>query len=334
MPESTSRPAPTLAGRTVLITGANGFIGQAVGARLRDLGARVRGVDLRPDPEREVVAGDVTDPSGWSDALVGVDTVIHTAALLGGAHSLDDAWRVNVLGTSRVLDAAVDAGVDRFIHFSSIAAYGFDFPDGVDESSPVRVNGDVYTDTKVNSEAVVLAAHAAGKIDVTVVRPGDVWGPGSVWVRSPLAELAKPTGLPLPNGGAGIFSPVYIDNFVDGLLLIVASGDVAGEVFILSDGVGVPCREFFGHLQRMSGGTIRTLPMAIAAPLADIAGRILRAFGEQTDLCSGTMGLLNRPGTYSIDKARRVLGYEPLVTIDEGMARVEQWARETGLIGA
>ncbi|MFZ2509979.1 MAG: NAD-dependent epimerase/dehydratase family protein [Gordonia sp. (in: high G+C Gram-positive bacteria)] len=333
MSESPARSAPTLSGRTVLITGANGFIGRAVSARLRALGAQVRGVDLVPDLDHQVVAGDVTDPSGWSDALTGVDTVIHTAALLGGAYRLQDAWRVNVLGTSRVLSAAIDAGVGRFIHFSSIAVYGFDFPDGVDESSPTHVNGDAYTDTKINSEAVVLAAHAAGQIDVTVVRPGDVWGPESVWVRSPLAELKKPTGLPLPNGGAGIFSPVYIDNFVDGLMLIVASGEAAGEVFILSDGVGVPCREFFGHLQRMSGGTIRTLPMAIAAPLADIAGRILRAFGEQSDLCSGTMGLLNRPGTYSIEKARRVLRYEPLVTIDEGMAHVEQWARDNGLIG-
>jgi hypothetical protein len=65
--------------------------------------------------------------------------------------------------------------VRRFVHFSSVAAYGFDFPDGVDETYPVHVNRDVYTDTKVNSEAVVLAAHAAGVIEVTVIRPGDVW---------------------------------------------------------------------------------------------------------------------------------------------------------------
>ncbi|NED63793.1 NAD-dependent epimerase/dehydratase family protein, partial [Streptomyces sp. SID10244] len=73
-------------------------------------------------------------------------------------------------------------GVGRFIHFSSVAAFGFEYPDNVDETYPVAVNGDVYTDTKVNSEAVVLAAHAAKEIDVTVIRPGDVWGPGSVWV--------------------------------------------------------------------------------------------------------------------------------------------------------
>ena len=79
----------------------------------------------------------------------------------------------------RVLRAAVAAGVLRFVHISSIAAYGFDFPDGVTENDPVRVSGYSYVDTKVNSEHVVLAAEAAGEIATTIIRPGDVWGPAS-----------------------------------------------------------------------------------------------------------------------------------------------------------
>lgn len=332
--ETAARPAPSLAGRTILVTGASGFIGRALGGRLRELGATVSGVDLVADPDSGIVAGSTTDPASWASALDGVDTVIHTAALLGAAHPLDRAREVNVMGTSRVLRAAIDAGVSRFVHFSSIAAFGFDYPDGVDETYPVQVNGDVYTDTKVNSEAVVLAAHGAGEIDVTVIRPGDVWGPGSVWVRSPITEMLKPTGFPLPDGGNGIFSPVYIDNFVDGAVLIVASDKAAGQVFIVTDGVGVRCAEFFGHLAQMSGGTIRTFPMSVAMPLADVVGGILRRLKQPSDLCAGTMWLLNRPGTYSIEKARTVLGYEPLVSIDEGMDRVRDWARESGLIAS
>lgn len=171
------RPAPSLAGRKIFITGANGFIGRAMAERFRTLGAQVSGVDLVADAAHDVVAGDTTMPAQWSAALDGIDTVVHTAALLGAAFSLEQSWTVNVLGTSRVLRASIDAGVGRFVHLSSVAAYGFDFPDGVDETYPVHVNGDVYTDTKVNSEAVVLAAHAAKEIDVTVIRPGDVWGP-------------------------------------------------------------------------------------------------------------------------------------------------------------
>ena len=326
------RSGPSLANRTIFVTGANGFIGRAICERLRNLGAEVSGVDLTAAAERNIVAGDTTRPAEWSSALAGVDTVIHTAALLGSAHSLERAWHVNVFGTSQVLRAAAEAGASRFVHLSSVAAYGFDFPDGVDETYPIRVNGDVYTDTKVNSEAVVLAAHAAGEIGVTVIRPGDVWGPGSVWVREPIAEMCKPTGFPLPNGGNGIFSPVYIDNFVDGLVLAVAAEEAIGQVFTISDGVGLRCADFFGRMAVVCNGTIRTLPMAIAAPAADVLGSLMRRFGRHTDLSAGTMGLLNRPGTYSIEKAQKVLGYQPLVSMDTGMAQVEQWARAQGLI--
>lgn len=327
-----TRPAPSLDGRSIFITGANGFIGRALAQRFRELGATVGGVDLAGDADNNVVAGSTVEPGTWEGALAGVDTVIHTAALLGAAHPLDRSREVNVMGTSRVLRAAIKADVARFVHLSSVAAYGFDYPDGVDETYPVQVCGDVYTDTKVNSEAVVLAAQGAGEIDATIIRPGDVWGPGSVWVRSPIAEMLKPTGFPLPSGGNGIFSPVYIDNFVDGMVLTIASDRAAGQVFTITDGVGVRCADFFGHLAEMSGGTIRTLPMSVAAPLADVLGGLLRRLGQPSDLCAGTMWLLNRPGTYSIGKAREVLGYEPLVSIDEGMNRVQEWAGEAGLI--
>jgi len=326
------RPAPSLANRKFFITGANGFIGRAMAERLRTLGAEVGGVDLVADPKHDVVAGDITEPQQWAAALDGVDTVIHTAALLGAAFPLELAWKVNVLGTSRVLGASVEAGVRRFVHFSSIAAYGFGFPDGVDESYPTQVNGDVYTDTKINSEAVALTAHAAKQIDVTVIRPGDVWGPGSVWVRSPIVEMRKPFGFPLPNGGNGIFSPVYIDNFVDGIVLVVTTEAAIGQVITLTDGEGMRCADFFGHLAAMCDGTIRTLPIRVAAPLADAVGSLLRRMGQRTDLSAGTMWLLNRPGTYSIGKAQRMLGYQPLVTIEEGMARVAEWVRAEGLV--
>jgi nucleoside-diphosphate-sugar epimerase len=332
--DGTGRPAPSLSDRRIFITGANGFIGRAMAQRFRDLGAQVSGVDLVADPAHDVIGGDTTSPESWEAALAGVDTVVHTAALLGSSHPRERAWHVNVLGTSRVLHASAAAGVRRFVHFSSVAAYGFDFPENVDESYPIRVNGDVYTDTKVNSEAVVLAAHAAGDIDVTVIRPGDVWGPGSVWVRSPIAEMRKPTGFPLPDGGNGVFSPVYIDNFVDGMVLALTSPSAAGQVFTITDGVGVRCADFFGRLAQMCDGTIRTLPMSIAAPLANVLGGILRRAGQTSDLCAGTMGLLNRPSTYSIEKAQQVLGYQPLVSVDEGMASVEEWARADGIITA
>ncbi|HEY5856129.1 MAG TPA: NAD-dependent epimerase/dehydratase family protein [Aldersonia sp.] len=324
------RPAPVL-DMKIFITGANGFIGKAMAERFRTLGARVSGMDLVADPDNDIVAGDVTEPERWAHALDGVDVVIHTAALLGAAHPRERSWHVNVLGTHKVLRAAIAAGVARFVQFSSVAAYGFDFPADVAEQYPIAVNGDIYTDTKVNGEAVVLAAHAAGEIDVTVVRPHDVWGPRSVWVVAPVTESRKATGFPLPDGGRGIFSPVYIDNFVDGMVLIVSSDKAIGQVFNLGDGYGVPCSEYFGRIAEMCGGRIRTLPIGIAATLADAIRTTLRKLGRKSDLSAGTMYLLNRPATYSNDKIQTMLGHRPLVSMDEGMARVEEWLRSEGL---
>ena len=334
MPAAADRPAPALDLR-VFITGANGFIGSALAERFRELGAAVTGVDLEEKPEQGVVAGDVTAPDAWADALADVDVVVHTAALLGPAYSLERAWKINVFGTHQVMRAAIAAGVKRFVHFSSIMAYGFGFPDGVDETYPVHVDKDVYTDTKVNSEAVVLAAHAAGEIDVTVIRPGDVWGPGSVWVRVPLEEMAKPTGFPIPDGGRGIFSPVYIDNFVDGMVLVLAKPEeTSGQIFNITDGIGIPCSEYFGRLAEIGGGKVVKLPVRIAAPLADAVGGLIRKLGTHSDLAAGTMYMLNRKGTTSIEKARSKLGYEPLVSFDEGFAKVEKWVAAEGLVAA
>jgi len=328
--EQQARVAPHVPAR-VFITGANGFIGRALAIRLRELGAQVTGVDLAADPEHGVIAGSTTDPAAWADALAGVDAVIHTAAIVSNVASVADAWQVNVLGTRLVLQEAAQHGVRRFVHLSSIAAYGFDYQGVIDETYPIRVNGDSYTDTKVNSEAVVMTAHAAGEIPCTIIRPGDVYGPGSVWVREPL-QMIKARQLVLPAGGAGVFHPIYIDDLVDGILLALSNEAAAGQVFLLTAGHGIPCKEFFGRLAAMAGGSITMLPSAIAVPLAATAGKVLRGLRQPSELSAATMRMLSATGDFSIDKARSVLGFEPRVPFDEGMKRVQAWARAEGMI--
>jgi len=328
---SDERPAPAVPSK-VFITGASGFIGRALAVRLRELGAQVGGVDLGADPANGVVEGNTTDPGPWANALDGVDTVIHTAAIVGMAAPYDQAWAVNVLGTRRVLEASKAAGVRRFVHLSSVAAFGFEFPDRVDETYPCRVTGmSTYHDTKVNSEAVVLAAHAAGEIEVTVIRPTDVYGPGSVWVREPLS-LAKSGQMMLPDGGRGVFAVVYIDNLVDGMMLAISSEEAAGHIFTLGDAEAVTCAEYFGRIAAMAGGKVRTMPVWLATRLLGTVGALQRKFGQASELSAAMMLLLNRRGAYSIEKARTMLGYEPLVSFEEGMRRTEEWARAEGLI--
>ncbi len=317
----------------VFVTGALGFIGRALLERYRAAGAEVGGVDRIAEPDLGVVAGDVVDPSPWQDRLDGCDLVFHTAAVVSNVASEEAFWRVNVLGTRRLLEAAAAAGVGRFVHLSSVAAYGFDFPDGVDETHPLRPNGNHYVDTKVASEQVVLQAHAAAEIACSIVRPADVYGPGSrPWTVLPV-EMIRAGRFLLPEGGEGIFSPVYVDNLVDGLEAVGGREEASGHVFILGDGVGVSTNEFFGHYTRMLGsGPIRTLPTPLATAGAALFGTALKALGRETEVSRETMRMLARRGTYSIAKARRLLGYEPKVDLPEGMQRTERWLADRGML--
>lgn len=315
----------------VFVTGASGFMGKALMARLRELGAQAVGVDLVADPEQGVVAGSTTNPEEWAAVLKGSDALIHTAAIVSNVASIDQAWQVNVLGTRRVLEAAAGAGVSRFLHISSVAAYGTSISGVLDERFPIRVEGRSYVDTRVNSEAVVLAAHASGEIPCTIVRPGDLFGAGAVWVREPIRML-RSRQLILPAGGKGVFSPTYIDNLVDGVLLALSATVGTGQIFNITDDVSMTCSEYFGHLAHFAGGAVRTIPTSVALPLSQVLGAAARAVGWHSEANPASVLYLARKGTYSIDKARTMLGYEPRVSFEEGMARVEAWARAEGMI--
>jgi nucleoside-diphosphate-sugar epimerase len=320
--------------RRVFITGALGFIGRALGERYRALGAEVRGVDLRAEEATGVIAGDLTGAGEWQEAMAGSDLVIHTAAVVSNAANLATQWRLNVMGTRLALDGAVSAGVRRFVHLSSIRAFSdLHYPDGADERHPVRTDGSPYVDTKVASEQVVLQAHAAGEIACTVIRPGDVYGPGSrPWTILPL-ELIKANRFALPAMGRGIFTPVYIDNLLDGIIAAAARAGGSGQVFTLTDGVGVSCRDFFANYYRMLGrrGPI-CLPTPIAVSLTRGSAAVSRLSRQTSEVNAISMRYFTRTGTYSIAKARRELGYEPGVDLREGMRRTESWLRDRGLI--
>lgn len=320
--------------KSALITGAAGFIGSTLRDRLRADGTAVVGVDLQPDQGAGIVAGDITNPGAWQAAAKGADVVFHTAAAVTNTATQDFGWRLNVLGTKNAIDAAAAAGAERFVHFSSIRAFSdTDFPDGVGEEHPVRPSDSVYVNTKIASEQVALQAHAAGRIEVTVVRPGDVYGPGSrPWTILIIEAINKGQFL-LPAMGRGVFSPVYVDNLIDGVLLAATKPEGSGQVFTLSDGVGVSCKEFFGHHYRMLGKPgPRCVPTPAAIGLAALPEALARVSGEKTEVNRESMRYFTRTGTYSIAKARTLLGYEPAIDLAEGMHRTEGWLREQGLL--
>jgi nucleoside-diphosphate-sugar epimerase len=323
-------PAVSDAPSRVFITGASGFIGGALARRYRELGSQVAGVDLRPDPEFGLVEGDVAEPGPWQEHAAGAELVIHTAAIVGFFGEFERFWRTNTVGTRNALDAAIRAEAERFVHLSSIVVFGVDYPDGADESRPVKPTGAPYTDTKVAAEQAVLRAHAAGEIPCTIVRPGDVYGPGSdPWLLRPL-DAIKSGAFALPDG---VVTPVYIDDLVDGIVRAAGEPRAVGHIFTITDGTKVDNRRFFEPYHRWlgkSGPRILPTPLLKAAtwPVAKVA----QLRGVATDMAPATMEYFSRRNGYSIEKARSVLGFEPKVPFEDGMERSRAWAQENGLI--
>jgi nucleoside-diphosphate-sugar epimerase len=302
---------------SVFITGAHGFLGRALGARFRADGWEVRGVDFAAGDG--VVAGDVSAPGEWQAHAAGCDLVIHTAAVVSlRASGRDAVWRANVVGTRNAYAAAERGGAARFLHLSTVVVFGFDFPDGVDERAAVRVTGLPYGDTKIAAEQLLLQAHAEGRTPVTIIRPGDVYGPGSrAWATIPF-ELIRARRFALP-GRAGIFSPVYVDDLVEGVVLAAGADAAAGQVLTLAGGAGVPNHAFFGAYAALAGRRLLTVP----APALLAATRLV----SRGEVNAYSTRYLMRRGTYSIEKARSLVGYAPAVAVDEGLRRTVDWLR-------
>ena len=317
----------------IFITGARGFIGQALMQRYRALGCEVRGVDLVGDPAQEIIAADLCQPEQWAHHAEGCALFIHTAAVVSLAADWDDYRRITVAGVRHALDVAEQAGCRRFVHFSSILAMGCDYPDGADERWPVVIGEHCrYGVAKGASEQLVLAAHAAGRLDCCIIRPGDVYGPGSrAWLLEPL-NMARAGRLLLPNGGRGTFTPIYIDDLVDGTLLAAHSAAASGQIFILWGEEPVSCHTFFSHHWQWAGrsGKPPTLPLRLALPVAKAVQWLNRRLGKRDETCPDTLRMFARQGAFNGQKARQQLGFAPKVALSEGMARSAKWLRDIG----
>lgn len=314
--------------RRVLITGALGFIGNALLKAYQQQGVEAIGIDLRGDGGA-VRAGDIAVPEAWEHLLDGCDAVIHTAALVSNAVPDAEMWRVNVLATHNLVAAAVRRGVRRFVHLSSIVVYGFEAAGEITEERPVHAAGGSYVTTKLASEYPVLNAQARGQIQATIIRPGDVYGPGSrPWIVLPL-ELIRKNQFLLPAGGKGYFRPIYVDDLVRGIQLAVASEQAVGETFNLSCEGHVTAREYFSYHFRWLGkrGPI-VVPTWLALGLAGAFERMNHWLGRSSEASVTSVVQLATRSWFSIEKAKRVLGWQPEVSLEEGMKRCEEWARE------
>lgn len=307
-----------MTGRRVGITGAAGFVGRALVARFRSDGWEVVGLDRVGGDG--VHTADLRDPGDWQRRLAGCAVVVHTAALVSQTASWDAAWRANVVATRNVVDA-VDPGT-RLVHCSSAAVYSAHKPVGVDETWPVHPTGRTYGDTKIASEQVVLSAHVAGEADAIVVRPSDVYGPGSrPWTDVPVTML-RAGRLVLPARGAGTVDPIFVDDLVAGVVAAALADAPPSRVYNLSGGRPVAAVDFFsGYSRRLGLPSPRRVPTGIALAAAEVIGRAQRRCGRPSELGAGTVAMLAKTGSISPARAGRELGWAPRVPLDEGLDR-------------
>jgi nucleoside-diphosphate-sugar epimerase len=318
--------------KKVLITGANGFIGNSLMRYYKAQKVPVVGVDLVGNND-DIIKGDIGNPETISHLLESCDVVVHTAALVSNSIADADMWRVNVLATRNLIAAAEKYKVRRFVQLSSIVAYGNAAEGELDEDQPVHADGGSYVLTKLASEHTVLAAQAKSSLELVIIRPGDVYGPGSrPWIILPLEAINKGQFM-LPAEGKGFFRPIYIDDLVRGIALAVSTQEASGEIFNLSCEGYMSTKKFFSHHYQWKN---KRGPMVVSTKLALFAAaaatKIANLTGGVNEASTATVTQLCTKSWFSIAKAERILGWKPEVSFDEGIERSRLWAAEQGLI--
>ena len=319
-----------LRGKRVLVTGANGFIGGRLAERLiQEEGARVRGLvrtqTLRVSETLRVLIGDITDAGAVRRAAEGCDIVIHCAAMQTRG-TLAEFHRVNVGGTLNLLRAAKDAGVARFVHLSTINVHGYPPPRDANAESPLVFKGDAYSVSKAEGERAAWEFSTNYQLPLTVIRPGCTFGPNSfAWTLTPLARVQR--GAPVLIGkGDGICNAVYIDNLIDLILLALKNDAASGHAFIGAEGRGVTWRDFYGAYARMIGvSRVRSMPRSLALGAATASEFVARVTGRAPFVSRQSVEFYSHRVVFDIEKSRRMLGYAPRISFEEGMQRTSEW---------
>lgn len=322
----------------IAITGIGGFIGLRMAQRALELGWQVSGIDVSEAAVARARAlgadarlGDVTDGATLAPAFTGADWVFHTAAVVQEDGPRELYERINNGGTETVCQTARACGVRRLVHLSSIMVYGFDYPDQVTEEGPFDGSANLYNETKLSSERIALNHHAPDQdFGVIVIRPGDVYGLGSVpWVHRPL-DAMKAGQFILPDGGMGVINHVHVDNLIDGVLLAVQH-DACGQAYNLTDDAAPSCKEYFGHLLRMlNRQRVPTAPAWLLRGGLKLAWALGPRLGITPPMQPAALRFLTRQHKISCDRARNELGYRPKLNLTQGMQQLATELRAAG----
>jgi len=317
-----------------LVTGGLGFVGRRLCAALAAKGWKVKAFDLQPaggvPADIDFVAGDIRDAEAVEKAMAGTEMIFHLAAALGASRiEAEGFMAVNAGGTRNVMEAARKNGVRRVVHFSSAGVLGHVRPgDVADEKYPLDPQ-DTYDKTKLAGERIALEAAAAG-LDVVVIRPGWIYGPGDRRTIKLVRSIAKGRFL-LPGKGDTLQSPTYIDDLVAGTILCAERGR-AGEIYNVAGKDALPVRVMAETIAAALGKRLPRFrpPMGPTRAAGAVLGKLFGLVGKEAPLNPSRLAFFVHPKGLKIDKARAELGFEPKVDFAEGMARAVAWYRQAG----
>jgi dihydroflavonol-4-reductase len=316
------------------ITGASGFIGSRLTARLVRDGWQVRALvhnhGLEDAAGIEQVEGDVRDSERLKVAMDGADILFHLASALGASILKEEEFRaVNAEGTRAAIGAAVAAGVKRIVHFSSAGVLGH-VADGKAAAEDHALDPrDAYDRTKLEGERIALE-FAAGGADVVIIRPGWVYGPADRRTIKLFRAVARKR-VPVVGRGRTLQTPVYIDDLIEGTLLCAAKGR-RGEIYNLAGTELLSVKEIVAAIAEAAGAR----PPRVALPLLPTKaaawglGKIFAIAGKEAPLNPSRLAFFIHPKPLDIRKAVAEFGYAPAWDFRHGAATAAAWYRARG----
>ncbi len=333
-----ARESMNLQNKTILITGIGEFIGLRTAELAIAKGMKVCGLQSSADKAKKaqnagakVIIGNITDFPTAELACQGVDIVIHTDEIAKEGGSIEEFRKLNVGGTINIAKAAKSAGVKTFVHISSALVYGFNYRDRITEDGPLSSENNPYCQTKIEAEQALLQLNDPPNFGIIIIRPGDVYGPGSIpWIVRPLV-LMRQNLFAYANNGQGIINHLYIDNLIDAIFLAVEK-ETYGEIFNITDGQETSWKEYFTRLAEMAG-----LPVPFSLPKDELKLFLKlryqgqKLFRKPADLLPEVVDFMTRPYAYSIEKAQKDLNYKPTIDLEQGMQLTKEWLKKTDI---
>lgn len=322
----------------VLVTGANGFIGSNLVKYLIEKGHDVS-VLVRKTSDLKFLEGldihyhygDITDINSLIAPMSDIDLLFHVAGLAFDWGPYDHYHKVNFVGTQNVVKTAIKTKVPKIVHISTVAFHGFGYYN-ISEDYPVSNDLIPYAETKYLAEQWLFEYTKDKDINCTAVRPGNVFGYNDHTFIEKYIDVMKKGQMAYVNKGKSKTCPTYIENLIHGIYLSSQSPNADGEAFFITDGLDITWKTFTDTLANELGLKTPKLstPYRLAHSIAALLEFLYKSLGIKKDPFI-TKYRVNNGGKdyhFSIEKARKLIGYSSIVDFETSIKRTVKWYNE------